>query len=117
MEKCLKKLLREIILIAIFMCGVSLAVFTYTVWNNSGDALERGLWLQSTEQQLKEQNDEYYNELYNRYSKIQRDMIDYQKSTNNRMDILEKRIESLEKRLLQGSSMNTTYINNNQVHR
>lgn len=112
MEKCLQELIKNFILLLVFITVLVVVI----VWTDSEDSLDRGLWLQSTEQQLKEQNEQYYNELYDRYSKLQRDLIDYQKNTNNRIDILESRIESLESRFLQGITPSHTYINNNQVN-
>ncbi len=113
MNKCAGRLIRDIIIILVISLGASVTVFTYQVWDSSNVSYDRSLWLQSTEQQLKNQNEEYYNNLYERYSRIQRDLNDYQHSMQDRLDTLEKRIENLESRLDQRSSV---HINNNNTN-
>lgn len=87
-------------------------VLAYITWEKSQDSLETGLWLQSTEQQLKNQNESYYNDLYDRYSRIHRDLNDYQHQTNQRLQSLENRVDRLEKSIEHdGISINQTQIN------
>lgn len=44
-----------------------------------------------------ETNERYYNEVYDRYSRMSRDLTNYQRVTNKRIDTLSRRIEELKK--------------------
>lgn len=114
MNRCAGRLIRDIIVVIVISLGASVTVFTYQVWDGSNVSYDRSLWLQSTEQQLKNQNEEYYTNLYDRYSRIQRDLNDYQYFMQGRLETLEKRIENLEEQVNQKYSVN---INNNNSGR
>lgn len=115
MKKCIKRTVRDLIVIVTLSLGASLLVFIYHTGSNSYDSFERSLWLQSTEQQLKNQNEDYYNSLYDRYSRLHRDLNDYQYQANQRLTSLENRIKALEENVRnQGIVLNNTntQINN-----
>lgn len=68
--------------------------------------------MQSTEERLRQQNDNYYNEIYDRYSRIHRDLNDYQYMTNRRLESLESRVNRIEKSFARENiSINQTQIN------
>lgn len=91
-----------------------LVFFVYNTWDNSSKAIDTNLWLQSTERQLKNQNEEYYNELYDRYSRIHRDLNDYQYQTNRRLTSLENRIDRIEESVT--IRQDTLSINQTQIN-
>jgi len=74
------------------------------------------------EQQLQNTTEQYFNELYDRYSVLNRDMVEFQYNNNERYSMLERRIENLEERvreLERGSSnltIQNTQINNGDNH-
>lgn len=115
MKKCLRHLGRGCVRLVVMFAGMGLMFFLYITWEESSDSVNTNLWLQSTEKRLEEQNDRYYNELYDRYSRIHRDLNDYQYQTNKRLESLENRIDSLEKSVKQnGISVKQTQINGDQ---
>lgn len=99
MKKCLKHTIRHSFCIIIVSASISTVAFMIINYNDSNKALNTKLWLQSAEQQLELQNDKYYNELYERYSRIHRDLNDYQYNTNTRLSSLESRVNALEGRV------------------
>lgn len=96
MKRCIKNLGRCCSVISVIILGMSMFALAYITWEKSQNTLETSLWLQSTEQQLKNQNEDYYNDLYDRYSRIHRDLNDYQYQTNKRLESLENRVSALE---------------------
>ena len=73
------------------------------------------LWRQSIESQLKQQNDHYYNEIYDRYSQTHRDLNNYQYNTNQRLSSLENRVDSLEK-TTKGIQITNTNTNTQSIN-
>lgn len=96
MKKSLKRLSRDCVRLVVISVIVSLGFFIYNVWDTSSHYTDTRLWLQSTERQLKNQNESYYNELYDRYSRVHRDLNNYQSNTQIRLRRLENRISSIE---------------------
>ena len=86
-------------IIALLFIGISLIIFSIRSVDNTYESASRMTWQQSTEQQLQQQNESYYNEFYDRYSRITNDLTNYQLNTNRRLDSLESRVEQLEKRV------------------
>lgn len=118
MKKWIKHLGRDFARLLILSGIVSLLGFLYIVWEDSSNNASTHIWLQSAENRLEEQNEQYYNELYERYSRIHRDLNDYQYQTNKRLEWLENRITTMEKSIKEGGiSINQTQINGERNER
>ena len=63
------------------------------------------------ESQLQEQNEQYFNEIYDRYSQTHGDLNNYQHITNQRLNSLENRVNNLEE-FSSSIQINNTNINN-----
>lgn len=122
MVKCFKKTFKQIGRVFLVSVSVSVIIITYSVYMDTSNSLNTGLWLQSVEQQLQNTTEQYFNELYDRYSVLNRDMVEFQYNNNERYSMLERRIENLEERvreLERGSSnltIQNTQINNGDNH-
>ena len=120
--KCFKKTFKQIGRVFLVSVSVSVIIITYSVYMDTSNSLNTGLWLQSVEQQLQNTTEQYFNELYDRYSVLNRDMVEFQYNNNERYSMLERRIENLEERvreLERGSSnltIQNTQINNGDNH-
>lgn len=111
MVKCLKHFGRDCVIFLTTTVGVFLVVFLYTTWKESSYSIDTSLWLQSAERRLEDQNERYYNELYDRYSRVHRDLNDYQYLTNQRLESLEGRLRNIENSIeRQNISINQTQI-------
>lgn len=112
MKKCIRRLGRDCIKIFVVVVTASMITILYIIYEDAGESTDTSLWLQSVEQQLEEQNNNYYNELYDRYSRIHRDLNDYQYITNKRLESLENRVNQIEQNISKGDiSINQTQIN------
>lgn len=96
-----------IIITTLSFAAVTYIVNIYTITQNSFDSM---LWRQSIKSQLQEQNEHYYNEIYDRYSQMHRDLNNYQSNTNQRLNSLENRVGSLEENN-RGIQINNTNTN------
>lgn len=117
MVKCFKKTFKQIGRVFLVSVSVSVIIITYSVYMDTSNSLNTGLWLQSVEQQLQNTTEQYFNELYDRYSVLNRDMVEFQYNNNERYSMLERRIENLEERVreLERGSNNLT-IQNTQIN-
>lgn len=79
-------------LIIITALSLSILVYTFDSIYSTKEKTNNILWKQSVEQQLKERTEHYQNEIYDRYSTLERRMNNYQYNTNERLDHLEDRL-------------------------
>lgn len=86
-------------IIALIFLGVSLVLLSVRSVDDTYESAVRVSWMQSTERQLRQENERYYNDVYDRYSRMSRDLTNYQRSTNERIESANKRIEKLKKRI------------------
>ena len=96
MKICLKKEGERFVTLVLIFLGISLIILSvnsYTITDNSSD---RMLWEQSTERQLQDTVDSYSTRIYERYARMERDLTNYQTTTNKRIDSLYLRLKRLE---------------------
>lgn len=96
MKLCLKRKTERIITFALVFVGVCLVILSIRSFDFTKTASERVLWEQSTERKLEDQNKNYYNSLYGRYERIERDLGTYQSGVSDRVKSLSDRIDDLE---------------------
>lgn len=87
-----------------------LSIIFYAVQSSisSHNAVNNALWRNSVEKRLEETSEQYYDEVYDRFSAMHRDLNTYQYNANERMRSLDNRIENLEK----NTPINITNTNN-----
>lgn len=118
MEKIWTKLSRIFkwpLLIIITISAFAAVTYMVNVYTLSQNSFNSMLWRQSIESQLKQQNDHYYNEIYDRYSQTHRDLNNYQYNTNQRLSSLENRVDSLEK-TTKGIQITNTNTNTQSIN-
>lgn len=96
MKTCLKRKGERFITLILIFLGISLIILSMNSYNRTDISSDRMLWEQSTERQLQEQVESYSDHLYERYSRIERDLTNYQTTTNERLDFLYERLNRLE---------------------
>lgn len=94
-----KRQIERLAIITLIFIGVSLLILSVGSFDKTKDTSSRMLWEQTTEKQLKEQNEVYYNRIYERYSRMERDLTTYQTTTNRRIEYLSERVLKLEEEL------------------
>lgn len=97
MEKWTKKRLIKFSLVVFF--AASLYAFTISSISINGtlQSANELTWKQSVERQLQQQNENYQEDIYERYSKTENLLTTYQSITNQRMNSLEDRVGELER--------------------
>lgn len=88
----MSKTLKLSSIIIITALSLSVLIYTFDSIYSTKRTTNDLLWKQSVQQQLKERTEEYQNEIYNRYSRLERDLNNYQYNTNKRLDHLEDRL-------------------------
>lgn len=96
MKTCLKKKGERFVTIILMFLGISLVILSINSYTKTDDSSNRMLWEQSTERQLQDAIDSYSMRIYERYSRMERDLTNYQTTTNKRIVSLYLRIERLE---------------------
>ena len=96
MKTCLKKKGERFVTLILIFLGTSLIILSINSYTNTDDSSDRMLWEQSTERQLQDTVDSYSERIYERYARMERDLTNYQITTNNRIDSLHIRLERLE---------------------
>lgn len=86
-------------IIALIFIGVCLVLLSIRSVDDTYESASRLSWMQSTERDLRRQNERYYSDVYDRYSRIDRDLTNYQRLTNERMNSANQRLKELEERI------------------
>lgn len=86
-------------IIALIFIGVCLVLLSIRSVDETYESASRLSWMQSTERDLRSQNERYYNDVYDRYSKINRDLTNYQRLTNKRIESANQRLEEIKERI------------------
>lgn len=94
-----KRKIERLTIISLIFIGVCLLILSVGSFDKTKDTSSRMLWEQTTERQLQEQNEVYYNRIYERYSRMERDLTTYQSITNSRIESLSERVSKLEEEL------------------
>lgn len=90
----------------------SILIYTSSSLVKSRSSLDNMVNQQAVERKLQEQNERYYNDLYERYETAIRNLDDYQTDTNNQVEHLRERLERIEGHLDRNSN-NITINNDN----
>ena len=96
MKICLKKKGERFVTLVLIFLGISLIILSMNSYTNTDESSDRMLWEQSTERQLQDAVDTYSTRIYERYARMERDLTNYQTTTNKRIDSLYLRLERLE---------------------
>lgn len=111
MSDYLKKLSLIILALIFTTLCIYFLMWGYSQSNNTQDTVNNVLWKQVTEKQLKQLTEDNFNNMYDKYNSINRDLQDYQYSTGKRIESLESRVGRLENQISNSNPVNIT--NNN----
>jgi len=89
----------------ITLCALTI-MWSGSEFMTTNKSVNNMLWRQATEKQLQDQSDRYKDELYDRYSKINKNLNEYQYITGKRIESLENRVKILEE-----NSKGSSFIN------
>lgn len=96
MKTCLKKKGERFITLILILLGISLVILSINSYTKTDESSVRMLWELSTERQLQDAVDTYSIRIHERYARMERDLTNYQSTTNKRIVSLYLRIERLE---------------------
>lgn len=92
------------------LCALVL-MWGFSITMSSEDSVNQMLWRQSVEKKIEDAQATFQNQIYDRYSRLDRNLNDYQYIIGKRVESLENRVKNLEKTIQ--SSQSQINIENN----